>query len=171
MTTGEKIAAQRRKAGLSQEALAERLGISRQAVSRWETNESLPDTERIIQLSRILGISTDYLLLEEQAADEVSSAKTPAPATSAVPLTTHRTAAGLFRLCGVSLSGGGAVISLTSLVLIAYQTMNLTRWGDHGRLGTVLRRELSGAGLFAGLLLMLIGILLLAVDFFLRKRP
>ena len=45
MTIGEKIALRRRNAGLSQEALAGQLGVSRQAVSRWETNESLPDTE------------------------------------------------------------------------------------------------------------------------------
>ena len=64
MTTGEKIAALRRGVGLSQETLAEELGISRQAVSRWETNESLPDTEKVIRLSRRFHVTTDYLLME-----------------------------------------------------------------------------------------------------------
>ena len=50
MTIGEKISLRRRTAGLSQEALAARLGVSRQAVSRWETGESLPDAEKIVQL-------------------------------------------------------------------------------------------------------------------------
>ena len=78
MTTGEKIAALRRKAGLSQEALAEELGISRQAVSRWETSESLPDAEKIIRLSRRFSVTTDYLLLEDT--------REPVPSPQAVPV-------------------------------------------------------------------------------------
>lgn len=65
MTIGEKIALRRRTAGLSQEALAAQLGVSRQAVSRWETDESLPDTEKISQLCRIFGVSADDLLLDK----------------------------------------------------------------------------------------------------------
>ena len=61
MTIGEKISLRRRTAGLSQEALAARLGVSRQAVSRWETGESLPDAEKIVQLCQILGVSADEL--------------------------------------------------------------------------------------------------------------
>ena len=64
MTIGEKIALRRRTAGLSQEALAARLGVSRQAVSRWETGESLPDAEKIVQLCQILGVSADELLMK-----------------------------------------------------------------------------------------------------------
>lgn len=65
MKTGDKILLCRKEAGLSQEQLASRLNISRQAVSRWETGEATPETEKIIQLSRLFGVSTDYLLLEE----------------------------------------------------------------------------------------------------------
>lgn len=64
MTIGEKIASRRRAAGLSQEVLANQLGVSRQAVSRWENNESLPDTEKVLQLCRVLCVSADDLLLE-----------------------------------------------------------------------------------------------------------
>ena len=64
MTIGETIALRRRTAGLSQEALAAQLGVSRQAVSRWETSESLPDAEKIVQLCQILGVSADELLME-----------------------------------------------------------------------------------------------------------
>lgn len=53
MTIGAKIAACRKRAGMSQEKLANELNISRQAVSRWETGEAVPDTEKVIQLSRI----------------------------------------------------------------------------------------------------------------------
>lgn len=62
---GNRILSCRKKAGMSQEALAAELNISRQAVSRWETGEVLPDTEKIIQLSKLFHVSTDYLLLDE----------------------------------------------------------------------------------------------------------
>ena len=65
MMIGKKISFCRKKAEMSQEALAAKLSISRQAVSRWETGESVPDTEKIIQLSKLFDVSTDYLLLDE----------------------------------------------------------------------------------------------------------
>ncbi len=73
MRIGNKISICRKKAGMSQEALAAKLNISRQAVSRWETGEAVPDTEKVIQLSKVFQVSTDYLLLneiEEPLADE-----------------------------------------------------------------------------------------------------
>lgn len=57
MTLGERIAQQRKKLGLSQEALGERLGVSRQAVSKWETNAAAPDMENLMALAREFGIS------------------------------------------------------------------------------------------------------------------
>ena len=66
MTLGERIAYYRKKAGYSQEGLAERLGVSRQAISKWETGEATPDAERIIVLAAALGISTDTLLLGKE---------------------------------------------------------------------------------------------------------
>ena len=65
MKLGEKLQRLRRQSGLSQEQLAERLGVSRQAVSKWELDETMPDTENVIQLSRLFGVSCDYLLREE----------------------------------------------------------------------------------------------------------
>lgn len=62
MTTGEKIAALRNEKGLTQEALAERLSVSRQSVSRWEMDAAFPETEKLIKLSRILECSIDFLL-------------------------------------------------------------------------------------------------------------
>ena len=65
MNISEKIVLCRKALGISQEELAALLNISRQAVSRWETGAAMPDTEKIIQLSRVFGVSTDYLLLDE----------------------------------------------------------------------------------------------------------
>lgn len=62
MTTGEKIQKARKAHGLTQEELATRLKVSRQAISRWELNEVLPETDNVIQLCKTLNISTDFLL-------------------------------------------------------------------------------------------------------------
>ena len=76
MKLSEKIIRLRKGRGLSQEELAERLGVSRQAVSRWETGEAVPDTEKVIQLSRIFHVTTDYLLLDiDEAPQSAASAE------------------------------------------------------------------------------------------------
>lgn len=62
MNLSEKIYLHRKKSGLSQEALAERLAVSRQAVSKWETGESVPEPGKLLALARIFGVTADYLL-------------------------------------------------------------------------------------------------------------
>ena len=62
MTFGEKLLQLRRDGKLSQEDLAEKLGISRQAVSRWENEGVLPDCGNLLEISRLFGVTTDYLL-------------------------------------------------------------------------------------------------------------
>lgn len=66
MTFGEKIHTLRKNAGLSQEELAEKLDVSRQAISKWERGAGYPETEKIIRMSRLFGVSLDYLLGEDQ---------------------------------------------------------------------------------------------------------
>ncbi len=65
MILAEKISALRKKNGWSQEELAEKLNISRQSVSKWESGGSIPDLDKIIKLSGLFGVSTDYLLKDE----------------------------------------------------------------------------------------------------------
>lgn len=65
MILADKIIDLRKKAGWSQEELASQLGVSRQSVSKWEGAQAVPDIERILQLSRIFGVTTDYLLKDE----------------------------------------------------------------------------------------------------------
>lgn len=62
MTFGEKLQRLRQKAGLSQDTLAERLTVSRQAVSRWERDETMPEPDKIVALADLFGVTTDYLL-------------------------------------------------------------------------------------------------------------
>ena len=64
----------RKKSGMSQEELADKLGISRQSVSKWERAESSPDTDNFIALAKIYNVSLDELLLgKESAVEEESS--------------------------------------------------------------------------------------------------
>ena len=72
MILADKIIELRKQNGWSQEELADKLGVSRQSISKWEGAQSIPDLNRIIKMSEIFGISTDYLLkddAEEEAAD------------------------------------------------------------------------------------------------------
>ena len=62
MTIGERIAALRRAAGLSQEQMAEMLEVSRQAVSKWETGQTLPEADRIPRICALFSVSADELL-------------------------------------------------------------------------------------------------------------
>lgn len=74
MTLCEKLIDLRRKAGLSQEQIAQQLDVSRQAVSKWETGESLPDTNKLLAIGRLLGVTVDYLLDDEQTEPAPTSA-------------------------------------------------------------------------------------------------
>lgn len=65
MIIGDKITMLRKQNGWSQEELAEKMNVSRQAVSKWESAQTTPDLQRILELSRLFGVSTDYLLKEE----------------------------------------------------------------------------------------------------------
>lgn len=67
MTLGEKIYSLRVKNGLSQEAFGEKLGVSRQSVSKWETDQSVPELDKIVMISELFTVTTDYLLKESAA--------------------------------------------------------------------------------------------------------
>ncbi len=67
MNLGEKIQQLRKASGLSQEQLAEQLDVSRQSVSKWELNESVPDVRKIVMISELFSVSTDELLKESKS--------------------------------------------------------------------------------------------------------
>ena len=70
MILADKIMSLRKKNGWSQEELAEKMNVSRQAVSKWESAQSVPDLEKILQLSNLFGVTTDYLLKDEKEETE-----------------------------------------------------------------------------------------------------
>ena len=70
MAIGEKIAQARREKRLTQEELADRLGVSRQAVSKWESGAAQPETDKLARLSGLLGVSCDYLLCDDASEEQ-----------------------------------------------------------------------------------------------------
>ena len=77
MTFGEKLQKLRAREGISQDRLAELLDVSRQAVSKWERDETMPEAEKIIRISDYFHVTTDYLL--KDATEEKTAPKAAAP--------------------------------------------------------------------------------------------
>ncbi len=87
MTLNERIKEQRKNAGLSQEKTAELVGVSRQAVTKWETGQSAPSTENLFKLAEIFGTTVDLLLSDEEktnfSAEEIDNLDKPEEANCA----------------------------------------------------------------------------------------
>lgn len=111
MKLPEKIVTLRKARGLSQEALAEQLGVSRQAVSRWEQGSAQPDAGNLFQLSRLFQVSADYLL-----DDTLDQPPQPAAAPAADPLRKRRLAGIL--LAAVGLLGNLVIYILSRAVAV-----------------------------------------------------
>lgn len=86
MTFSEKLLLLRRKKGLSQEQLAEILEVSRQSVSKWEAQQTLPEPNKIIQISEVFGVSIDQLLKDDLPVDEQSAEPVEAEAAAPAPV-------------------------------------------------------------------------------------
>ena len=65
MALSEKLYTLRRKSGLSQEQLAEQLNVSRQAISKWEAGQSIPESDKLLSISNYFNVSLDYLMKDE----------------------------------------------------------------------------------------------------------
>ncbi|MBR6608926.1 MAG: helix-turn-helix transcriptional regulator [Oscillospiraceae bacterium] len=114
MTLGAKLQNLRKQTGMSQETLAGQLGVSRQAVSRWELDISLPETENIIKLAKIFNVSFDYLLNEEITTNNINNNIENNPKNKITPL---------IALCFLIAIATG-VMSLKmfpTMILLAYQ--------------------------------------------------
>ena len=73
MILADKIIRLRKKNGWSQEELADKMNVSRQAVSKWESAQTIPDLEKILQLGTLFGVTTDYLLKDEIEDEELTN--------------------------------------------------------------------------------------------------
>lgn len=79
MTTGQKIARLRRERGITQGALAEAAGVTRQAVSKWEADAALPDADKLVRLSELFGCTVDYLLKNREEAPAAPAGRAEQP--------------------------------------------------------------------------------------------
>ena len=122
MTIADRIQSLRKSKGMSQEELADRIGVSRQAVSKWESEQATPDLEKVVIMSDIFEVTTDYLLkgIEPVKADEH---KTMADVIDQKVLTEKngkrmKTALKWFRI------GAGALLAIELLSMIIYFIVN-----------------------------------------------
>ena len=85
LETANRLYELRKKNNLSQEELAEKLGVSRQAVSKWERSEASPDTDNLIALAKIYGLSLDELIYGEKEEKKQEPAEIPEEPVNEIP--------------------------------------------------------------------------------------
>lgn len=83
MVLGEKITELRKRSGLSQEQFGDKIGVSRQAVSKWEMSQTTPDLSKIMAVAEFFGVSTDFLLKDELNMSDLDSCSVAAAASEA----------------------------------------------------------------------------------------
>lgn len=121
MNFPEKLQKLRKERGWSQEELANRITVSRQAVSKWELGTAVPDTDNIVQLSKLFGVTTDYLIKDNLDCDE----DIPAVARTAANVRKLLIAGIVTLVLGVIIIG---VLLTLSQVIESYQKVTY----DHG---------------------------------------
>lgn len=109
MKLADKILDLRKQSGLSQEELAEKLDVSRQAVSRWEVGSALPDAANVLQLSKLFGVTADYLLNDDYESDR------DVPAIKNTEFMAHKT---IKRFMAIGLSSAISALGLFANALI-----------------------------------------------------
>lgn len=115
MTLGEKIQDLRRRGAMSQDVLAEKLEVSRQAVSKWERDEAVPETEKIVRIAQLFGVSTDYLLLDRDPQPKQSPRQPERPVMSADRVERFVRRHGY--KAGYAMMAGGALICVFCLLI------------------------------------------------------
>lgn len=120
MTIGEKILNMRKARGWSQEELAERIGVTRQAVSRWEADAAKPDTDKVITICDLFGVSADYLIRDQYSGGSDSGEEQPKPTTAVTEAVRRMSVA---QWVGTALMFvGGLLLVILKFVYIAKDT-------------------------------------------------
>ena len=125
MTLGEKLTQARKASGLTQADIAAKLNVSRQAVSRWESGQSKPSTEKLLALGELYGVSIDRLLNAEEPA--VESVSTPPEVALTEPLIPEkrRTRAWL-KYAAAALCGALLMLAILLILKLPEDTHNET---------------------------------------------
>lgn len=156
MILAEKIALLRRQNGWSQEELADQLNVSRQAVSKWEGGTSIPDLDKILKLSALFEVSTDYLLKDEL---EQPDATAPLPKEERVtePCRTVSFDEANAYLSTVRAVHGKMAAGVGLCILSPIALLVLGAWSD----GTPNEERMAGLGVIFLLLFVALGLLLI----------
>ena len=130
MTMGEKLIALRKRECWTQDDLAERLDVSRQSVSKWEGGQAYPATDKLLELSRLFGVSTDYLLKDELQSPEPEEPALPEAAGEPMRQVTLEEAAAFLALKEASarpIALGVALCILSPVCLILLSGLHAIR--------------------------------------------
>ena len=140
MKLNEKIIYCRKKAGYSQEALAEKLSVSRQAVSKWETGESMPELNKLAALAALFGVTADWLISEEEPEVSMQNVKSTSATSSnwveSVPGVLGKLIRKYGWIFGVYIAVGGALMAIIGAI---------ARW-------VAIRMQRSSEDIFEGML-------------------
>ena len=151
MTLGERIREARKRVGMSQELLAERMEVSRQAVAKWESDRSAPSAERLFRLAEVLGTTTQFLLWgDTETADPAGQAarasnRRARRRSDLLAAALVAAAYGCLYLLGRALWCGGEGVSLPAEAL-ALEGLTVTRLGRDILLEGEVARHVHGAG-------------------------
>ena len=152
MTLGEKIASARKEKGMTQEMLAEQLGVTRQAVARWETGKALPGTANQFMLRELLGIPPEEVALEEKT--ETREPDVQEKAETAGSLTAKQTwvliaVMAILLWLALQFVGLGAAIGLLILLFISISGLFFIAAGkSSSKAGTVFSGSNTAGGTF-----------------------
>ena len=158
MILADKITALRKKAGWSQEELAEQLGVTRQSVSKWEGAQSVPDMDKVVMMSRLFGVSTDFLLKDELE-EETPCAAAQDDDTPLRRVTMKQASAYL----ALRKAAAPKIAIATALCIISPVTLILLAGMSEVQRFHITENAASGIGLCV-----LLGLVALAVSIFLR---
>lgn len=157
MILADKIVTLRKKAGWSQEELAQQLNVTRQSVSKWEGAQSVPDMEKILQMSRIFGVTIDFLLKDEMETAEAA----PETETTAARRVTMEEASRYLELRRqaapkMALATLLCVLSPAALLMLSAVSQQTTRFG-------ISEETAVGVGLCVLLVLVTAGVFLFLI--------
>ena len=158
MILADKIVSLRKKAGWSQEELAEKLGVTRQSVSKWEGAQSVPDMDKVVTMSRLFGVTTDYLLKDElEEEPPCAAAEDEEPPLRRVTMKQASTYLALRKAAAPKIAVATALCIISPVTLILLSGMS------------EVQRSLISENAAAGIgLCVLLGLVAIAVSIFLR---
>ena len=158
MILADKIVSLRKKAGWSQEELAEKLGVTRQSVSKWEGAQSVPDMDKVVTMSRLFGVTTDYLLKDElEEEPPCAAAEDEEPPLRRVTMKQASTYLALRKAAAPKIAVATALCIISPVTLILLSGMS------------EVQRSLISENAATGIgLCVLLGLVAIAVSIFLR---